>query len=94
MMEAELTPTLRRTFSDLVGASLATVGPDGAPHVAPVWFVWREEAVYLSTRRGRRSWLNAELDPRVSVVIDRGHEWAELSGVVGAPAPELSIREP
>ena len=65
MMEAELTPTLRRTFSDLAGASLATVGPDGAPHVAPAWFVWREDAIYLSTRRGSRSWLNGARPARL-----------------------------
>jgi nitroimidazol reductase NimA-like FMN-containing flavoprotein (pyridoxamine 5'-phosphate oxidase superfamily) len=89
MMEAEVGPALRRTFCDLAAASLATVGLDGAPHVAPVWFVWRDDAIYLSTRRGSRSWLNAEIDPRVSVVIDRGHEWSELSGVILEGRAEL-----
>jgi nitroimidazol reductase NimA-like FMN-containing flavoprotein (pyridoxamine 5'-phosphate oxidase superfamily) len=74
--------SLRRTFADEPSARLATVGPEGAPHVVPAWFVWREDAIYCSTRQGSRTWLNAELDPRVSVVIDRGRDWSQLTGVV------------
>jgi nitroimidazol reductase NimA-like FMN-containing flavoprotein (pyridoxamine 5'-phosphate oxidase superfamily) len=100
VIEAELTPLLRRTFRDLSEAVLGTVGPDGAPHAAPAWFVWRDDAFYASIRRGSRTWLNAELDPRVSVVIDRGHEWGELAGVILEgrvellPAEEPSMRDP
>ena len=75
-------PTLRTVFKDLTEARLATVDPDGGPHVAPAWFVWREDAIYLSTRRGGRSWLNGELDPRVSAILDRGRDWLDLSGVI------------
>lgn len=74
--------SLRRTFRDLWEARVATAGPDGDPHVAPVWFVWREDALYLSTRRGSRTWLNAEIDPRLSVIVDRGRDWSDLAGVV------------
>ena len=72
----------RRAFGDTHALRVATSGPDGAPHVAPAWFVWREDAVFVSLRRGSRSWLNLELDPRVSLIIDRGHAWNELSGVI------------
>jgi nitroimidazol reductase NimA-like FMN-containing flavoprotein (pyridoxamine 5'-phosphate oxidase superfamily) len=75
-------PALRSVFKDLTEARLATVDPDGGPHVAPAWFVWREDAIYLSTRRGGRSWLNGELDPRVSAILDRGRDWLDLSGVI------------
>jgi general stress protein 26 len=91
--DERLTPSLRRTFRDLSEASLGTVGPDGAPHVAPVWFVWRDEAIYCSTRRGSRSWLNAELDPRVSVSIDRGQDWADLAGIILEGAADLIAAE-
>ena len=76
-----MTDALRRAFRDVPTARVATVGPGGAPHVAPVWFVWLEDAIYLSTREGGTTWLNAELDPRVAIVIDRGRDWAELAGV-------------
>lgn len=71
---------VRRAFRDLPTARLATLDPDGAPHVTPLWFVWRED-LFLSTRRGSSSWAHAARDPRVSLVIDRGRDWSELAGV-------------
>jgi hypothetical protein len=80
---------LRRAFRDIATARLASVGPGGAPHVAPLWFVWPGDAIYLSTRIGGTTWLNAELDARVAVLIDRGRDWAELAGVQLEGAAEL-----
>jgi general stress protein 26 len=50
--------------------------------VAPLWFVWQQDAVYLSTRQGSRTWHNARRDPRISVVLDSGRAWSELAGVI------------
>jgi hypothetical protein len=83
----------RRAFRDLPTARVGTVGPGGAPHVAPLWFVWPGDAIYLSTRIGGTTWLNAELDPRVAVVIDRGRDWAELAGVQLEGAADLMPTE-
>jgi nitroimidazol reductase NimA-like FMN-containing flavoprotein (pyridoxamine 5'-phosphate oxidase superfamily) len=72
---------VRRAFRDLPTARLATIDPDGAPYVAALWFVWHEDLLYLSARRGSPTWQHAERDPRVSMVIDRGRDWSELAGV-------------
>ena len=88
-MEAVAAAALRRSFRDAPEARVATVGPDGAPHAAPAWFVWREDALYLSTRRGSMTWLNAELEPRVSALLDRGLDWSELAGVIVEGRVEL-----
>lgn len=79
----------RRMFGDLPVVNVATVGPDGAPHVVPLWFVWRDDAVYVSTRRPSRTWSNAAADPRVSLAIDLGRSWVELVGVVVLGNAEL-----
>ncbi len=71
----------RRAFRDIPAARVATLDPRGAPHLAALWFVWREDALYFSVRQGGATWRNAEADPRVAVVIDRGRDWSELSGV-------------
>jgi len=72
---------LRRTFRDVATARLATLDAGGAPYVVALWFVWREDGLFLSTRRGSPTWEHATRDPRVSLVIDRGRDWNELSGV-------------
>ena len=71
----------RRAFRDVPNCRLATIEPGGAPHVAPRWFVWLEDGLFVATRRGDGSWDNVERDPRVSVVVDQGRDWTDLSGV-------------
>lgn len=72
----------RKLFGDLPVMHVATVDRSGAPHVVPLWFVWREDAVYLSTRRSSRTWSNVLTDPRVSLSVDIGRSWVEQAGVV------------
>lgn len=71
----------RRMFGGLPTMSVATLDLSGAPHVVPLWFVWPEDAVYLSTRRGNRTWRNVERDPRLALTVDLGRGWSELAGV-------------
>ncbi len=72
---------LRRAFRDVATCRIATVRPDGGPHLAPRWFVWLEDAVWVATRIDDTTWTHAARDPRVSILIDQGREWTELSGV-------------
>jgi PPOX class probable F420-dependent enzyme len=51
-------------------ASLATVRPDGRPHVAPVWFDLDGDAFVLSTGENTVKGRNMRRDPRVSLCID------------------------
>jgi PPOX class probable F420-dependent enzyme len=72
----------RRMFRDLPVVHLATTRADGSPHVVPLWFVWREEAVYVSCRRASATWRNVERDPRVALSFHIGRRWQELAGAV------------
>jgi PPOX class probable F420-dependent enzyme len=58
----------------------ATAGPDG-PHVAPVWFVWDGQALWVYSLTRSQRWANLARDPRVAVVVDDGHHYHELRGV-------------
>ena len=58
----------------------ATTGPDG-PHVAPVWFVWDGQAIWVYSLTRSQRWANLSRDPRVAVVVDDGHHYHELHGV-------------
>lgn len=59
---------------------VATVGSEG-PHVAPLWFVWHERALWLTSLNRSQRWTDLERDPRIAVVVDAGHDYAELRGV-------------
>jgi PPOX class probable F420-dependent enzyme len=62
-------------FEALMGgphiAVIGTVGRDGAPHQAPVWFEWRDGAVLVPTQRSSQKWRNIQRDPRVSLCIEQ-----------------------
>ncbi len=51
-------------------ASLATVRPDGRPHVAPVWFDLDGDTLVLTTGENSVKGRNMRRDPRVSLCID------------------------
>jgi nitroimidazol reductase NimA-like FMN-containing flavoprotein (pyridoxamine 5'-phosphate oxidase superfamily) len=72
----------RRTFRECRVVHTGSLLPDGAPHVVPLWFVWLEDAVYVSCRRESTVWCNLSRDPRVALQFDRGLAWTEQAGVV------------
>ena len=65
---------------------LSTIASDGAPRSNPLWFVWHDGCLWLYSLVRTQRWANLERDPRVSALIDAGHDYGELRGVelVGA----------
>ena len=59
---------------------VATVWPDGRPHVSPVWGVWMDGALWWSSGRRSRKARNLDADPRCSVTTDRASEPVVLEG--------------
>ena len=79
-------------FAESPVAMLATVGPDGAPHLVPVVFAVHDEVVYTAvdakrktTHRLRRL-ANIEGNPKVSMLVDHYDEdwdtlwWVRVDG--------------
>ena len=86
---------IRRMFRDVPTCRVATVRPDGGPHVASRWFVWQEDAIYVGTRVGDTTWEDALRDARVSVLVDRGRDWLEMSGArIDGTAESLPAEHP
>jgi PPOX class probable F420-dependent enzyme len=54
---------------DKVLAHVATVMPDGSPHVTPVWVDTDGEAVLFNTAKGRLKYRNLSRDPRVAISV-------------------------
>jgi PPOX class probable F420-dependent enzyme len=65
-------PPLDRLLSALDQAnvlSLATVRPDGRPHVVPLWFLWDGEAIVVFSKARAQKVRNLCIDPRAMVAI-------------------------
>jgi PPOX class probable F420-dependent enzyme len=68
MSEEEIRPFLS---SGTKTGKLATVRPDGSPHVAPIWFVLDEDGtVVFNTGRETVKGRALRRDPRVSMCVD------------------------
>ncbi|GHF75298.1 pyridoxamine 5'-phosphate oxidase [Streptomyces mashuensis] len=59
---------------------MATVGPEGRPHVSALWFVWDGTALWLYSLTRSRRWADVRRDGRVAVLADDGREYGELRG--------------
>ncbi|MEV4105347.1 pyridoxamine 5'-phosphate oxidase family protein [Nonomuraea sp. NPDC049649] len=60
---------------------VATVGPDGRPHVSPLWFAWDGSSIWLCSLVRSRRFSDLVAEPRVALVVDAGEEYGELRGV-------------
>jgi len=60
----------------------ATIGQDGFPHLMPLWFVMRDEDVWSWTFAKSQKVRNLERDPRATLEVEAGTEYAELRGVM------------
>jgi Pyridoxamine 5'-phosphate oxidase len=81
---------------------VATVGTNG-PHATPLWYVWLDGAIWLTSLSRSQRWTDLQNDPRIAVVVDAGEAYTELRGVelrgrvevvgevprTGEPVPEL-----
>ncbi|MCI0634435.1 MAG: pyridoxamine 5'-phosphate oxidase family protein [Actinobacteria bacterium] len=76
-MSSKLPAVVRDMLEEAVIVRVATVMPDGSPHVAPFWFHFDGERIYLSTLDNRTS-RNIRRDGRVSVDVDLGSRFGEL----------------
>jgi len=52
-------------------AVLATVSRRGRPHAAPVWYLYDDGVLIVSTGRGSQKHRNVEANPHVTLVVDR-----------------------
>ena len=61
---------------------LATVRPDGRPHVAPIWGVWLDGALYCDGSPESRWARNLVRNPAATVHLESGDDAVILEGVV------------
>lgn len=61
---------------------VATIGRDGAPHLAPLWFVMEGDTVVFRSFTRSQKIVNLQRDPRLTVLAEDGDAYARLRGVM------------
>jgi PPOX class probable F420-dependent enzyme len=92
----EIPERVRELLQRPVLVNLATVRPDGAPQVNPMWFVWDGEFIWFTHTNYRQKYKNIAHEPRVSISIldpDNLYSYVEIRGVVDRidPDPEAKL---
>ncbi len=70
---------------------ISSVRPDGRPHLAPVWFVWHEDKIYIGTDPKSVKSHNIRQNARVALALEDGTHPVICEGIarpVEKPWPE------
>jgi PPOX class probable F420-dependent enzyme len=62
-------------------ASMATLGPTGAPHVVAMWFAVLDGQIWFETKSRSQKAQNLRRDPRITCLIEDGLTYDTLRGV-------------
>jgi PPOX class probable F420-dependent enzyme len=61
---------------------VASIGPKGFPHLVAMWYVVIDGAIHFTTFRKSQKVLNLQRDPKCTVMLESGRQYAELKGLV------------
>jgi nitroimidazol reductase NimA-like FMN-containing flavoprotein (pyridoxamine 5'-phosphate oxidase superfamily) len=70
---------------------LATIGPNGNPHIAPVWYDYINGKFYIGTNTRTVKAKNVKNNPKVSFCIDVGVNSPEIFGIMGIGKAQLIL---
>jgi PPOX class probable F420-dependent enzyme len=77
MSPAEVRQFLQRSRT----ATVASIGPDGMPHLVAMWYGLIADAVYLETKAKSQKAVNLRRDPRMVFMVEAGRSYDTLRGV-------------
>jgi PPOX class probable F420-dependent enzyme len=77
MSDAEITEFLQRSRI----ATLATIGPNGAPHLTAMWYALIDGEVWFETKAKSQKAVNLRRDPRITCMVEAGQTYDQLRGI-------------
>ena len=81
--QIKMTPEEAGAFlAEQMTVMCATNGRDGFPHLMPLWYVLRDGRIWAWTYAKSQKVKNLERDPRATLQVESGVEYAELRGVM------------
>jgi PPOX class probable F420-dependent enzyme len=69
---------------------VASIGPDGTPHLVPMWFAVLDGRITFWTYAKSQKALNLRRDPRITCLLEAGDRYGELRGVTIAGRAEIA----
>jgi PPOX class probable F420-dependent enzyme len=82
-MPVQLSEKARALIEGTNFGNLATIMPDGSPHVAPVWIDFDAGDVLVNTAEGRQKTKNIQRDPRVAMDVFNNENPYEMVAICG-----------
>jgi len=80
--EIKMSPEEIKSFLEAeLTALVATIGPSGRPHLVPVFYVTRGEAIATWTYGKSQKVVNLRRLPQATVLVEAGASYDELRGV-------------
>lgn len=76
-------------LSQPVLARMGTTSKSGRPHVIPVWFLWEDGSLWISSFRSTRKIRHLEANPYISVLIDTAESGVDFEAVLFEGRAEL-----
>lgn len=70
---------------------IATLRQDGRPYTVPIWWLWHEDAIWITGTTSRVWCQQMQKDPRVSLCIEAG---APMAGHVGIDGTAVAYELP
>ena len=70
--------------------TMATVGPDGQPHLVAMWFAVLDGDIWFETKAKSQKAVNLRRDPRISGLAEDGDVYGDLRGVAIEGVAEVS----
>ena len=92
-MTIEISPEARAFLARPLLGRLATASTDGQPHVVPVWFLWEDDLIWISSFRSTRKVIDLEKNPKCAIVVDVEKAEGGLTAITIEGAAEL-VSEP
>lgn len=62
-------------------ANMATLGPDGTPHLVAMWYAVLDGDIWFETKARSQKVVNLRRDPRITCLMEAGHTYDQLRGV-------------
>ena len=71
---------------------LATVGPNGAPHVMPLFAAWADTVFFIASKQRARKSRNLEVEQRCVITTDTGDLHLVIEGVARHVQDEATLQ--